>query len=314
MKDDIGTIPGMSAGIELLSQLRPYVRQCGDKPRNAWKMDERCLLDYLLVYIENGRGIMQIDGITYSAATNDLFCIPPATPHAMEGYAPSMICPFVHFDLSYRKFNSHWDFSVPEGMTDLNDFAPLMHPPVAPELAKILKGHINSYTNRRVGNIIREICAESARSQPYRQLIMSGLMLQALGEIFKGQSSLPNTSNPHIPLLEDAAAYIRKHCIEKIKLNDLADMCNIAPSYFRRLFGKHFNCSPRIYKRRARIKIAKEMMIISSMNISEIAYELGYATVHSFSRAFHSEEGISPTQYRSFGKPQNTNSREPASQ
>lgn len=298
---DVGTIPGMGVGVELLSELRPYVRQCGAERRGAWRIEERALLDYLLVYIEEGRGMFEIDGVRYDAEVGDLFCVPPATVHLLEGYAPSMVCPFVHFDLVYRAVESHWDFSVPDGMTDLTDFAPLMHPPVSKELSQRLIGKINSYTTRRVGDLLHKISAESARAQPYSQLIMSGLMLEALAEIFRGQDGLSVMNDFHIPLLEDAATYLRKHCTETVNMNDLADICSIAPSYFRRLFGRHFRCSPRDYQRRARMRVAKELMLISGMNLTEIAYEIGYATVHSFSRAFRAEEGISPSQYRSCG-------------
>jgi AraC-like DNA-binding protein len=295
-------IPGMGGGVELLADLRPYVRQCGAQKRGVWHIDTRCLLDYLLVYIQEGRGKFEIDNVCYDVNPGDLFCIPPATPHKMEGYAPFMICPFVHFDLVYRPVESHWDFSIPGGMTDLSDFTPLMHPPVNEKLSRLLRGRIDSYTNRRVGDIIREICVESARSQPYSQWVMSGLMLEALAEIFRGREGLSGISNMYIPALNTAAAYIRNHCAEKINMKELAGICSVAPSYFRRLFGQYFGCSPRDYQRRARIQSAKELMFVSDMNITEIALEVGYVTVHSFSRAFRAEEGISPSQYRRAGE------------
>lgn len=300
--EDVGVSSGVAVGVGLLQELRPYIRQCGAERRGAWSIKERSLLDYLLIYIEEGRGLFEINGVQYDAEVGDLFCIPPATLHSLDGYAPSMVCPFVHFDLQYREEESHWGFTVPGGMTDLSDVAPLMHPPVSAELSQRLIGKINSYTTRRVGDILRRINDESVRAQPYSQLIMSGLMLEALAEIFRGQDGLSHMNNSHIPLLEDAAEYIRKNSTKKISMNDIADMCFVAPSYFRRLFGHHFGCSPRNYQRRARMIVAKELMLVSGMNLTEIAYEIGYATVHSFSKAFRAEEGLSPSQYRSYGK------------
>jgi AraC-like DNA-binding protein len=39
-------------------------------------------------------------------------------------------------------------------------------------------------------------------------------------------------------------------------------------------------------------------MVGTPLTLSEIAREVGFETVHSFSRAFRAEEGLSPTQYR----------------
>ena len=294
-------MPGVASGVEWLAQLRPYVRHCGNARRNAWKMGPRPLLDFLLVYIEEGMGEFTIADKTYDARPGDLFWIPPATMHSMEGYPPSMLCPYVHFDLVYRPEVSHWDFTIPENTDDLSAFQPLAHPPLADKKLEALRGRIRAHTNPRVGNLLNEICGEAARAQPYASLRLCGLMWEVLAEIMRGQEGIPLEHNEHIPLLEEAAAYARKHCEQEFSLKELAGLCGISPSYFRRLFGRHYGCAPRAYLRRARIQKAKSLMIGSGLNFSEIAQQLGFATVHSFSRAFHEVEGISPSQYRLCG-------------
>jgi AraC-like DNA-binding protein len=258
-------------------------------------------LDYLLVYIADGRGRFSIGDESCDAEPNDLFWIPPDVPHSMRGYPPSMVCPYIHFDLIYRPEVSHWDFSVPGGMTDLSDLRPLMHPDMSHTPFGGLSGRIQSYTNRRVGNLIREVCAESARAQPYAFMRTSGLIMEILAEILRGREGLSTEYRHHIPLLEEAADYLRRHCHERICVEDAAEICSLSPSYFRRLFSQHFNCSPREYLCRARIQKAKNLMIGSVLNFSQIARKAGFATVHSFSRAFKASEGVSPSEYRKYG-------------
>ena len=74
----------------ILDWIRPYVRQCGDQRRPPWKLEDRCLLDFLLVYIAEGTGLFVIDGVRYDVAPGELYWIPPRTVHHMEGYPPSM--------------------------------------------------------------------------------------------------------------------------------------------------------------------------------------------------------------------------------
>ncbi len=301
-KYDTDTIPGFVAGIEALHYLKPYVRQCGDARRPPWRIGERCLLDYLLVYIAEGAGRFEIAGRAHEVATGDLFWIPPARPHAMEGYPPSMVCPFVHFDLIYRPDISHWDFSVPEGMTDLSDLHPLMHPDMSETPFGDLCGRLELNTNRRVGQLIRDLCVEMARAQPYAFLRSSGIMLEILGEILRGREQGIPEHNAHVPALEDAADYLREHCGDEDAITRAARKAALSTSHFRRLFAQHHGCPPRAYLRRARVQVAKQLMIGSTLNFTEIADQVGFATVHSFSRAFKAVEGVSPRQYRCFAR------------
>jgi AraC-like DNA-binding protein len=285
----------------LLSQLRPYVRQSGDQRRPAWKIGARKLLDYLLVYIAAGEGLFEIDGIAYAAAPGDLFWIPPNTVHAMQGHPPSMDCPYLHFDLLYRPGVSHWDGSIPGGTLDLSGFGRRLHPPLRQSLISTLKGKIRSYTNERVGQLIREAVAEHRRAQGFSQLRLSGLVLEIVAEILRGRAGLAAEQHEHVPILEEAAAYIREHAHENLRVEEMAKFCELSPSRFRELFGRHFDRSPREYLRHARIRRAKEFMIGSPLNFTAIAQRCGFGGVHSFSRAFRETEGISPSEYRRCG-------------
>jgi len=286
---------------ELLTLLKPYVRHCGDHRRPAWCIEGRRLLDYLLVFIAEGRGRFEVDGSGYDAEPGDLFWIPPGVVHYMEGYPPTMDCPFVHFDLLYRPGHSHWEWNVPGGTMELSGFGRRNHPQLAHPLLDSLAGRIRAYNNARVGGLIREIVAEHRRAQPHCELRLAGLLLEIVAEILRGQEGLVGNYDEHVPLLEEAAAYIRENCRRALKVEDMAAYCELSPSHFRSLFGRHFGCSPRSYLRRARVMRAKEMMIGSPLNFTEIAGRCGFASVHSFSRAFRAEEGISPSEYRRAG-------------
>ena len=291
-------VPGVEPGHEILAFLRPYVRHCGDSHRPAWRMEARKLLDYLLVYIADGRGRFVIDGREYEARPGDLFWIPPDAPHSMEGYAPGMHCPYAHFDLVYRPSHSHWDFTIPAGMLDLGELKPLMHEPVRHPLLAGLKGRIRSHTNRRVGELLQDICAEAARAQPFAGLRMSGMMTEVVAEILRGRTELPGEQMAHAPFLERAADAINRRCHEPVRMGELARMCELSVSHFRHLFREHFGVTPREYLRRARLRRARELMVTTAMTLSEIAGKVGFETIHSFSRAFRDTEGISPTEYR----------------
>jgi AraC-like DNA-binding protein len=291
--------PGVSPGIELIAMLRPYVRHCGDEPRSAWRIAERRLLDHLVVGIASGRGRFTIAGERHEVVPGDVLWIPPNTLHEMEGFAPGMTCPYLHGDLVYRPGSSHWDFSIPGGTTDLSAFAPLMHPPLAhPALAR-LPGLHRGPAARRAVELLREVCREAARGLPHAHLRLSGLFTELIAELLRGRASAA-ISDAHLPLLEDAAARLRR-IGDRARITDLADAAGLSPSRFRELFARHFGASPRSYGRAARIRRAKELLIASPLSIGEVARRTGFADVHAFSKAFRSVEGVPPSDYRRCG-------------
>lgn len=294
-------IPGQEPGCELLASLRPYVRHCGDSHRKAWAIGPRRLLDYLVVYIAEGRGSFSVGDRTWDAEPNDVFWVPPDTVHAMEGFAPGMHCPFVHFDLVYRPTHSHWDFSIPAGMTDVTELSPLMHPPMADLRLVRLEGRVRGHTNRAVGRLLQDVCAEALRAQPYSALRMSGLMMVVVAELMRGMDGLPIGHLGWIPALERAAEALHRECATPPSLAVLSRRCGLSTSHFRSLFQRHFGCGPRTYLRRARLRRARELMVASPLSLSEIAMTVGFGTIHSFSRAFRQEEGLTPSEYRRCG-------------
>jgi len=299
----MGSIPGDAPDIPLLEWMRPYLRHCGVSRRKAWKINGRKLLDFLVVSIDEGLGRFTVAGKTYEAKTGDLFWIPPDTVHEMEGFAPDMLVSYIHFDLIYRRPISHWDFSIPGGTLDLSEFAPLMHPPLPPGPLGELCGRIRSPAGGRLAQRIHEACAEATMGQPYAALRVSGILTDLVAQLLRDRARGPEGSS-QAPGLEKAAARLQNECQREVPMAEVAALAGLSVSHFRKLFHEWFGMPPREYHRRARIQRAKGFMAENRLNLTEIADQLGFANVHSFSRAFRECEGMSPAAWRRFGKPQ----------
>jgi hypothetical protein len=72
------------------------------------------------------------------------------------------------------------------------------------------------------------------------------------------------------------------------------------PNYdsLRHRFKKVFGCPPREMRLRLRIEQAKNLLLETRLSIKEIATQSGYARQHEFTRMFHKQVGISPTEWR----------------
>ncbi|MDD4992207.1 MAG: AraC family transcriptional regulator [Paludibacter sp.] len=58
-----------------------------------------------------------------------------------------------------------------------------------------------------------------------------------------------------------------------------------------------------------RIQIAQQLLLNKSLNISEVAYQIGFNDPRYFSRCFRNEVGISPKEYRGFLKQKSINTQ-----
>jgi len=72
----------------------------------------------------------------------------------------------------------------------------------------------------------------------------------------------------------------------------------ISLSSLKRLVQKTYSKSPLAYFTDLKIQEAKRLMQYSSMNITEIAEQLGFSTVHYFSRVFKQKTGKTPSEYK----------------
>lgn len=79
---------------------------------------------------------------------------------------------------------------------------------------------------------------------------------------------------------------------------DLARALDLSADYFTRRFRQTFGRSPRRWIVEQRVRLAAVRLIESNRQVSEVAEELGYPDVFSFSRQFKEVTGESPRAYR----------------
>ena len=88
-----------------------------------------------------------------------------------------------------------------------------------------------------------------------------------------------------------------KPCL-KYNFTTLAAEYNLSESVFRRSWRKHIGIAPQHYLIEQRMKMARKMLLETTLNISEIAWQLGYEDALYFSRLFHKFTGTTATTYR----------------
>lgn len=78
---------------------------------------------------------------------------------------------------------------------------------------------------------------------------------------------------------------------------ELAALCGLSETHFRRLWQRVFGVSPTEYLRARRIARAKDLLLSGVYSVSDAAREVGYDDANYFARVFRSEMGISPSEF-----------------
>ena len=95
-----------------------------------------------------------------------------------------------------------------------------------------------------------------------------------------------------------AIDYIMDNLESQIIISDLADVCNMSETHFRRIFEDYVDMSPMNYVNLCRIQKACNMMKQSTDSMNVIAEKCGFTNVSTFSRNFKKFLGITPYQWK----------------
>ena len=98
--------------------------------------------------------------------------------------------------------------------------------------------------------------------------------------------------------LMPAVDYMEKNCIREIISSELAMMCHLSETHFRRLFKECYGVSPVTYRNQLRIRLACRLLQNEQYSVTEIADQLGFESVYYFVRVFKQIMKMSPSQWR----------------
>lgn len=91
--------------------------------------------------------------------------------------------------------------------------------------------------------------------------------------------------------------YIATHLTEEISLVELADAVHYSPWYAARMFKEMTGLAPALYIRRYKLSKSALRLRDEKVRISEVAFDMGFASVDGYQRAFFREFGCNPKEY-----------------
>ncbi len=98
-------------------------------------------------------------------------------------------------------------------------------------------------------------------------------------------------------MFDSLIKHMRDNIEAPMEISEIAKLSGFSEAYFCTVFKENFGMSPGQYIQNLKLNKAKEYMLYSDLNITQIAYNIGFQSLHYFSRFFKKHEGISPQKY-----------------
>lgn len=235
----------------------------------------RVLLEYQINYITEGFGILETKKGSFQIKPGTLMIIRPGEWHR---YKPLSNTGWTENYIGFNgKLANHF-----LGKTPLLKRQTIIKCEIREEI-------IDTYYS--IFNLVQY-------EEPGFQQITSGLITKLLGYIIAYQKQRQFTGKKIEKTIQNIRFYMRENVEKEIDMEQLAKDNNIEYSYFRKMFKKYVGIAPHQYHLELRMMRAKETILSSDKSIKEICYELGFQSIHYFSRIFKSKVGICPGELR----------------
>ncbi|MEG4818123.1 helix-turn-helix transcriptional regulator [Microcoleus sp. K5-D4] len=102
--------------------------------------------------------------------------------------------------------------------------------------------------------------------------------------------------DPH--KLQIVIDYINEYIHRDLHLSELANLVQMSPYYFGRLFKQSIGVTPHQYVIQCRIEKAKQLLKRQDLSITYISQQVGFHDQSHFSKTFSKIVGLTPKKYR----------------
>lgn len=154
------------------------------------------------------------------------------------------------------------------------------------------EGVLSAHNRPWVMRLHRELLDPAAASS----LVVEGLTLTLLGEA-RHNVALPRRGAPPA-WLRRAEEYLRENALGSVRAEEAARVAGVHPVMLARWFRRIHGATIGEFVRRLRVDRAADLLSRTTLPLSHIAQDCGFADHSHFTRTFRRELQLSPSEYR----------------
>lgn len=124
------------------------------------------------------------------------------------------------------------------------------------------------------------------------------LMFNCISNQINKKSASSVKCDSYFEILSGIRNKIHSHPYEQITIDSISHEVRMSKSHFQHLYKKYFNTTFIQDLINSRIEYAKMLLIHTSFNINDIAFQCGYNNYIHFTKQFKIKSGVTPAEYR----------------
>ena len=260
-----------------------------------WVFPESVVPYNMLRYIESGKGTFFIDDEEIPVDRGQIVYIPRES--RLSCYAGSENLTFTSIRFTTSVYFDGGDFlsdyyGIPKRMEEDGEaelFRAIYEWVKKENPARMY--FVRGYLEILIGKLIDRFKDEKRQETP-------GEGTEAEYNLEKIHRRIHKIENKVDPRIQGVVDYVLLHPSEPYSPEKLANMAELSKQRFSSLFKKQIGKSPMVYIKELRLTTAARKLLVSSVNVSDVAYSVGYEDPNYFIREFKAAFGCTPNQYR----------------
>src|SRR5258706_9365842 len=118
--------------------------------------------------------------------------------------------------------------------------------------------------------------------------------MQTATPVFREDTAHHITLVTQTQAVERAIQAMHTHLHELLTLEDLASVACLSPSHFTRVFDRLIGIPPGEFLSALRFQAARRLLLTTPLSVTDICFEVGYASTGFFTSRFTQRVGLSP--------------------
>lgn len=254
-----------------------------------WRHSNRVAESYEFIVGLSGILHLVVDGNFLEIKEDDFVIIPPGSVYSGYQYEKGNLSFF------WCHFTSNDPFTIQSKKN--------LHSKIAKKYNQepfiLLPLLSNSLNVPRIHIPMNQLLYVNSQFEPNRfhlNYLLTSILFEITDDVYtKIFSESNNNHSRNISLVQQ---WIKVHCHENIKLNEIAAAFNYNKSYLSRVFSSQVGQTISSYTNEQRILKSKELLLTSTKNIQEISVSCGFKDTSYYLRLFKESEGITPSEFR----------------
>ncbi len=262
-----------------------YLQLAKIKCQQSFQETETLESPLTFIWFEKDKQNIMIDNVTYQSVANQIICL---TEFHQVDFSTACHAKLIRFNRSFYCVLDHDSEVSCKGILFFG----------ASQLPKFI---IPAEELEKFETIWKMFEIE-IRSNDALQLEMLQAMLKRFiilcTRVYKNQHHYTKLDKTKVDLVREYNFLVEQNFRTIHTVADYAALLNKSPKTLSNLFSKLANKSPLQYIQDRKMLEARRLLRFTDKSVKEIAYEIGFEDLQSFSRFFKKIEGIAPTQYK----------------